>query len=84
MTRYLSLTAATCAAALTAGAVSAATLPPVALAHIKEVVLAGADLPLDAALALERRAFHMLFDTADQKEGMAAFLEKRPARFTGE
>ena len=31
----------------------------------------------------ERRVFHSLFATADQKEGMAAFLEKRPPRFTG-
>ncbi|MES5821284.1 enoyl-CoA hydratase-related protein [Streptomyces sp. RG80] len=31
----------------------------------------------------ERRVFHALFATADQKEGMTAFLEKRPPRFTG-
>lgn len=60
-----------------------AALPPLAVQHIKETVLAGADLPLSAALLLERRAFHMLFDTEDQKEGMAAFLEKRPPRFEG-
>ncbi len=30
----------------------------------------------------ERRLFHALFATQDQKEGMAAFLEKRPAVFT--
>ncbi len=30
----------------------------------------------------ERRLFHALFATQDQKEGMAAFLEKRPAAFT--
>ena len=50
---------------------------------IKEVVLAGADLPLDAALPLERQAFQLLFDTEDQKEGMRAFIEKRPPNFRG-
>ncbi|HEK9093145.1 enoyl-CoA hydratase [Pseudomonas aeruginosa] len=58
-----------------------AGLPP--LAQIKEVVLAGADLPLDQALALERKAFQLLFDSHDQKEGMRAFLEKRTAEYLG-
>ena len=58
-----------------------AALPPLAARKIKEVVLAGADLPLDAALLLERQAFQLLFDTADQKEGMRAFIEKRPPAF---
>ncbi|OVZ49263.1 enoyl-CoA hydratase, partial [Pseudomonas aeruginosa] len=53
------------------------------LAQIKEVVLAGADLPLDQALALERKAFQLLFDSHDQKEGMRAFLEKRTAEYLG-
>jgi len=60
-----------------------AALPPIAARKIKEVVLAGADLPLEAGLALERQAFQLMFDTADQKEGMAAFIEKRPANFQG-
>ncbi|HVL72314.1 MAG TPA: enoyl-CoA hydratase-related protein [Beijerinckiaceae bacterium] len=60
-----------------------AALPPVAARKIKEVVLQGADLPLEAALLLERQAFHLMFDTADQKEGMAAFIEKRPPSFRG-
>jgi enoyl-CoA hydratase len=62
---------------------SIAALPPIAARKIKEVVLLGADMPLDGALALERQAFHLLFDTADQKEGMAAFIEKRPPKFRG-
>ena len=58
-----------------------AALPPLAARKIKEVVLAGADLPLDAALLLERQAFQLLFDTADQKEVMRAFIENRPPDF---
>ena len=60
-----------------------AALPPVAARKIKEVVAQGADLPLEAGLALERQAFQLMFDTEDQKEGMAAFLEKRPPDFRG-
>ncbi|MFO6063091.1 enoyl-CoA hydratase [Pseudomonas aeruginosa] len=56
-----------------------ARLPPLALAQIKEVVLAGADLPLDSALALERKAFQLLFDSQDQKGGMHAFQVEPPA-----
>jgi enoyl-CoA hydratase/carnithine racemase len=61
-----------------------AALPPLAVAQIKEVMLLGADLPLDSALALERKAFQLLFDSRDQKEGASAFLEKRKASFLGE
>jgi enoyl-CoA hydratase/carnithine racemase len=60
-----------------------AALPPIAARKIKEVVAQGADLPLEAGLALERQAFQLMFDTADQKEGTAAFLEKRPPNFRG-
>ena len=56
---------------------------PIALEQIKEVALLGADLPLEGALALERKAFQILFDTQDQKEGVKAFLEKRPAQYQG-
>jgi enoyl-CoA hydratase len=41
------------------------------------------DLPLADGLAYERDLFYALFDTHDQKEGMAAFLEKRKPVFTG-
>jgi enoyl-CoA hydratase/carnithine racemase len=47
----------------------------------KEAVNAAEELPLKEGLRLERRLFHSLFATDDQKEGMAAFLEKRPANF---
>lgn len=57
---------------------------PIALEQIKEVSQLGVDMPLDAALALERKAFQILFDTYDQKEGVRAFLEKRSAEYKGE
>ena len=60
-----------------------ATMPPLALAAIKRTLAAGADLPLAAAVALEHREFLQLFDSADQKEGMAAFLAKRKPVFEG-
>ncbi|WVO15248.1 hypothetical protein L204_102903 [Cryptococcus depauperatus] len=43
----------------------------------KEAVNGALDLPLEQGLRLERRLFHQLFATQDQKEGMAAFAEKR-------
>ena len=60
-----------------------ARLPPIALEQIKEVVLLSEDMPLSAGLALERKAFQLLFDTQDQKEGMSAFLEKRKPIYQG-
>lgn len=60
-----------------------AELPPIAVRLSKEACLAGADAALDTGLLLERRMFEMLFATQDQKEGMRAFAEKRPPRFTG-
>ncbi len=60
-----------------------AALPPLALREIKEVLRLGADAPLPTALALERRAFQLLFSTRDQEEGMRAFLDKRRPRFEG-
>lgn len=61
-----------------------AKMPPIAIAQIKEVVLAGMDLPLDAALMLERKAFQILFNSQDQKEGANAFVEKRAPNYKGE
>ncbi len=56
---------------------------PLAVAEAKRLIHLGQSMPLDAALALEQRGFGLLFATADQKEGMAAFVGKRPAAFTG-
>jgi enoyl-CoA hydratase len=60
-----------------------AALSPLAVRRTKELVLQGAELPLEAALAMERQAFLLMFDTEDQKEGMRAFIEKRKPRFSG-
>jgi len=56
---------------------------PVAVDYVKRVVHAQADSDLSLALAAERDLFARCFETTDQKEGMAAFLAKRPAAFTG-
>ena len=55
---------------------------PLAIAQAKVAMRRG-DALLPAANELEAQAFAMLFGTADQKEGMAAFLEKRAAAFKG-
>ncbi len=47
----------------------------------KEAVLRAFEMPLTEGLRYERRLFHALFATHDQKEGMAAFLEKRAPRW---
>lgn len=56
----------------------------IAVEQIKEVTLLGQDMALDGALALERKALQILFDTKDQKEGVSAFLEKRTPNYQGE
>jgi enoyl-CoA hydratase/carnithine racemase len=52
--------------------------------HIKAAVQGGSGLALDAGLALERELQAKLFASGDAREGLAAFLEKRPAAFRGE
>lgn len=59
------------------------TKGPLAIAQAKRVILRGADVSIDIANELEAQAFATLFDTLDQREGMTAFLEKRPAAFKG-
>jgi enoyl-CoA hydratase len=48
----------------------------------KETVNAAYETTLRQGIMLERRLFHSMFATNDQKEGMAAFVEKRPAKFS--
>jgi enoyl-CoA hydratase len=64
-------------------AATIATKSPIALRLAKEAVNAAYEMSLTDALAHERRLFYLLFSSEDQKEGMAAFLEKRSPDFTG-
>jgi enoyl-CoA hydratase len=48
----------------------------------KEAVNRAFEVGLSEGIRFERRVFHALFATEDQKEGMAAFVDKRPAIFT--
>jgi enoyl-CoA hydratase len=57
--------------------------PPIAVRLAKEAVLKAFDGPLMEGLMFERKNFYMLFSSEDQKEGMSAFMEKRPAKFVG-
>src|SRR5690348_17393448 len=60
-----------------------ATRAPIAARLAKEAVNQALETPLSEGLAVERKNFYFLFATEDQKEGMKAFLEKRPAEFKG-
>jgi enoyl-CoA hydratase len=62
-----------------AGVIASYSLASVILA--KEAVLRAYEAPLAEGMLFERRMFHALFATDDRKEGMTAFLEKRPAQF---
>ena len=68
------------AIALAAGIASRA---PVAGRLGKEAVNKAFELSLSEGLSLEQKYFYYLFATEDQKEGMAAFVEKRPAVWQG-
>ncbi|HEY7025085.1 MAG TPA: enoyl-CoA hydratase-related protein [Candidatus Limnocylindrales bacterium] len=60
-----------------------AALPPLAVRAAKEAVNRAYELSLEAGLEFERRNFFMLFASDDQKEGMAAFVEKRRPAWKG-
>ncbi|MNC90792.1 putative enoyl-CoA hydratase echA8 [compost metagenome] len=56
---------------------------PAAVRLVKQAVRRGANLDLYTACALETDLFAWAFGTQDCMEGMSAFIEKRPAKFTG-
>ena len=56
---------------------------PIALGLAIECATRGMEMSVDDGLALESNLFGLLASTADMREGMNAFLEKRPANFTG-
>jgi enoyl-CoA hydratase/carnithine racemase len=60
-----------------------AELPPIAIQLAKESIIRGMDASLETGLTLETRTLQMLFASQDQKEGMAAFIEKRKPKFIG-
>lgn len=64
----------------TAQVIASMSLTSVMLA--KETINRAFEGSLEEGMRFERRAFHALFATKDQKEGMAAFIEKRPAKFS--
>jgi enoyl-CoA hydratase len=63
-------------------AIARFSLPSVMIC--KESVNRAFETTLSEGVRFERRVFHSLFATKDQKEGMAAFIEKRPAKFEGQ
>ena len=66
-----------------AAATKIAGLSPLAVMLNKELVNQAYETTLSAGVMFERRLFHSLFAFDDQKEGMAAFVDKRPPTFTG-
>jgi enoyl-CoA hydratase len=64
-------------------ATSIADMAPLAAIATKEMVNAAFEMTLQQGVLFERRLFHGLFGSDDQKEGMAAFVEKRAGKWTG-
>ena len=60
-----------------------AGMAPLATLAVKEMVNAAFETTLQQGGVFERRLFHGLFGSEEQKEGMAAFVEKRPGKWTG-
>ncbi|HVZ72298.1 MAG TPA: enoyl-CoA hydratase-related protein [Polyangia bacterium] len=56
---------------------------PLALAQAKKAIDGGVGLPMKDALAVERASYAVVLESEDRNEGLAAFAEKRPPKFTG-
>ncbi|MBI4608722.1 MAG: enoyl-CoA hydratase/isomerase family protein [Candidatus Rokubacteria bacterium] len=69
--------------ALTTLTTALAEQAPLALRTLKTVLNKGIEAPLETALELERKAYAWLRSTRDYEEGVRAFLERRPPKFTG-
>jgi enoyl-CoA hydratase len=64
-------------------AATIATMPPLAVRAAKDAIRQAEELPLSAGLRHERQLFYLLFATEDRREGMSAFLDKRPPAWRG-
>jgi enoyl-CoA hydratase len=64
-------------------AAAVASRGPFAVRMAKQAINEGLESPLSSALEFEKKVFALCFSTEDLREGMKAFREKRPARFTG-
>ena len=64
-------------------AAAIAAMAPLAAIATKEMINAAFEMPLAQGIRFERRLFHGLFGTDDQKEGMTAFVQKRPGNWSG-
>jgi enoyl-CoA hydratase len=64
-------------------AAAIAAMAPLAAIATKEMINAAFEMPLAQGIRFERRLFHGLFGTEDQTEGMTAFVEKRPGKWSG-
>jgi enoyl-CoA hydratase len=60
-----------------------ASKAPLAMRQLKDVVNHGLDASLEGGLRMERRGYQLMFGTEDFREGVTAFMDKRPAQFSG-
>ncbi|KAG7514315.1 enoyl-CoA hydratase domain-containing protein 2, mitochondrial [Solea senegalensis] len=57
---------------------------PIAVRMAKEAMNRGSEVDISSAMAIERMCYARVIPTQDRREGMAAFIEKRPPRYTGQ
>jgi enoyl-CoA hydratase len=60
-----------------------ASMPVLALQMAKETILKSFDTTIEQGLEFERKSFYLLFASEDMREGMNAFIEKRPPEWKG-